>query len=830
MKKFRYFFLALAALSFAAVSCQTEEEPFEPGEPDVAGCYGVYFPIQEATGDHTFTPSDPTVSTFTVARKNPGGAISVPVVISTESSGVFTVAPISFADGQSETTFDIDFSGAELGKKYSISVQIDDPQYVSKYNDAPIAFDFSVFRVEWKKFATGTFFCGWQGSYDYDVTMYYYEDGDVYQCYVSDVFGSLELEPRNYYFSWNPKTGEVLVPHQYLYTRSSDGLDVYFGDNASFYSEYYGANYWDGNDNYSGWADYAYKNGWSMPYYNGNGDFYLADQYYLASGGAVTGSGWWDQTPDMFIADGFIRTDYNIKALEADFSKDGELPVYLYVGTDVTKADFVVVAGELTATQVGNQVSAIEKGTAENVNTLEEFVEAEYDGKDAKAAAAAVALPETGTYTIVAVTYNDKGEIADYASLVTKFVASGDEEANAVDLTCGIGSAAKYAGQGVNTDTALEVWAYGTDIVDAKAAAVKYTDLVSDFEGVLAAVKESDSLDADVVEAINGDGFVAVADRLLPGTQYYFVVWASNGFSEGYFISEDPCYTTGDPLPIYQNFAATDIDWDITPTSSEGYFGKYNLYAVDVYGDLGLREYLGKVPLSDSEIPDDPWQDDEGNEYIDEYIDVAGLFQGDADYYGFDNSAVIISTGGELYFHTPQYLPALEGGYGVMLVTITSADPTSYYRGDIMLGGMVDDGYIAFCCPTSYLSYGFSGIGGLAFAGDDTEFSSPLGWAFKYNDLLLVDETKDDNGVAPKAGKPSFVRTETVKAMGRLSRSREVKVPYALPGVKVSDSFKDVAGECPVKTVEVKTSALAPKANVSSNRGLLSKEPSKKVK
>ena len=67
----------------------------------------------------------------------------------TESSeGVFQVGTLSFADGQEETTLKVDFPNAEMGTNYSLSLLIDDPQYVSKYADSPVSIDFSVLRVE----------------------------------------------------------------------------------------------------------------------------------------------------------------------------------------------------------------------------------------------------------------------------------------------------------------------------------------------------------------------------------------------------------------------------------------------------------------------------------------------------------------------------------------------------------------------------------------------------------------------------------------------------------------------------------------------------------
>ena len=58
----------MAAFSFLAVSCQVEEQVYVPGEPELEGCYGVYFPTQEAAGSHTMDPSETPAVEFVVKR------------------------------------------------------------------------------------------------------------------------------------------------------------------------------------------------------------------------------------------------------------------------------------------------------------------------------------------------------------------------------------------------------------------------------------------------------------------------------------------------------------------------------------------------------------------------------------------------------------------------------------------------------------------------------------------------------------------------------------------------------------------------------------------
>ena len=150
MKKFINILLAAAVTALAVVSCQKEEQ-VKPGTPDPEGCYGVYFPVQEATGSHTYDPDMYRSVTFTVARTNTNGAITVPFTVVSDNKDVFKFGEIAFADGQDETELDVTFDDIEEGKTCSFSVQLnDDNAYVSHYNSGAIALDFSVIVVKWE--------------------------------------------------------------------------------------------------------------------------------------------------------------------------------------------------------------------------------------------------------------------------------------------------------------------------------------------------------------------------------------------------------------------------------------------------------------------------------------------------------------------------------------------------------------------------------------------------------------------------------------------------------------------------------------------------------
>lgn len=140
----------LLPLSALAVSC-TESDNWEPGTPEVENCYDVYFPEQENTGDMEIDPSAGMSFTYKVVRRNADGNIVVPVEVVQSTEGAFDVSPIEFADGEEETSFTIELSkDAEIGVKYSVIVNIVDPNYSTQYTPGePTSLSMSITRVKW---------------------------------------------------------------------------------------------------------------------------------------------------------------------------------------------------------------------------------------------------------------------------------------------------------------------------------------------------------------------------------------------------------------------------------------------------------------------------------------------------------------------------------------------------------------------------------------------------------------------------------------------------------------------------------------------------------
>ena len=84
LKSLLYVFLA----AFLFVGC-SDDENFNPGEPEDPDCYSVYFPTQENIGSKELDPAAPTEMMFTVRRLKSEGAIVVPVAVTSSEEGIF---------------------------------------------------------------------------------------------------------------------------------------------------------------------------------------------------------------------------------------------------------------------------------------------------------------------------------------------------------------------------------------------------------------------------------------------------------------------------------------------------------------------------------------------------------------------------------------------------------------------------------------------------------------------------------------------------------------------------------------------------------------------
>lgn len=612
----------MAAMSLFTVACVEEQAPYEAGEPDVDGCYGVYFPAQEAAGAHTYDPNMPAEVEITVARTVTTGAITVPVAYKESHEGIFNVPDAVFEDGQTETTIKVTFPNSGIGTNYELSLAINDPQYASKYQDGDVRFDFSVLRVEWVDFlnpvtnepAVVTFTQGWWNEV-HQATIRYYEVDGVRTCVATCIEKDDEGNPVGIWgdtqgitfdFTWYTKTFQTESGANVQY------LDVerqYFGfDYADWESKpeaeaaqpvyfYDWFNYLITDGGYAGawpnWEGFLQKNPgtYDRSYYDTNGGFYFNLKYQVpALGGGFT--------PDVFdvvaLADGFTRVDYSFN-VETDYCEAGAVPVFFEAGADVKAVNYVVVAGKVNSVDMAELLPKVADGSAENVvKVAEADMTATEDGK---VFALDITCPATGQYTLVAVALDAEGKAQADASVVFEYVAADDDTKNvdfnvfaektheryeAENLT--EYNSFAYTIYGGNGATAVHVGVYDSATVE------KYGETV-----VISDVRASKyALDEDAVAAVNSvAGYSDIVSGLKDGVSYTLVVWATNGIlTKAEFVE----FTTTKNPEVFKSlgmatytddlisslFQASNVTYEVEIEESEENPGKYRL--VNPYG------------------------------------------------------------------------------------------------------------------------------------------------------------------------------------------------------------------------------------------------------
>ena len=226
MKKTFIYFLGLLSMAFLVASCN--ESTHEPGEPDVEGCYGVYFPAQDT--DLSFNSYEDKTVTVTVARTNTEDAIQVPVEV-TDTSGCFTVSELYFAAGDEYSSFEVTFDGLESNVSYYCMFQITDPLYASYYSTNAAVLDLTVIVENWESLGYGQ----WNDYFfmsDVILDVEVYKSGDV-----DSLYRVYNPWPTNVVLAdWGDYMEVGDVPSYVDFTVNSDGSISWVGNTT--YSSY----------------------------------------------------------------------------------------------------------------------------------------------------------------------------------------------------------------------------------------------------------------------------------------------------------------------------------------------------------------------------------------------------------------------------------------------------------------------------------------------------------------------------------------------------------------------------------------------------------------
>lgn len=523
--------LFLSSLTLVLAACQ--EEKVEPGEKDLDGCYGVYFPAQEKAVKLVLDPADPTSTKITVMRKNSEGEITVPVTVA-DTSKLFKFAPITFKDGQAETTIDVTFDGIGIGNTYLASLTIEDPAYASKYNSNPISIDVKVLREKWNNLGVGTWVEHGVFNFDapenviihqndldktkYRIYMRYPDpekEGEEYALYSpkSDEYLSLRLL----------KSGEVLKSTKAEFKVDKDDLVLFDIFDTGIPYDTGAPNIWFVHPfNFSDPVNLWYYN--KVISYQDDGvtpaGIQLAPNYYINGVGAIDRSQ--EDGIITIVFPGAVLTDYTINVSVGE-TVDGEIPVEFALGADVATAKYAVYEGELSKAAAERHANAIVKGDEESKVVLE-------------TGAVSLTLDKSGVYSLVAVSLDDKNEFQKSAVSTFNYVAKGDEEKYPVTVSAGLELTSRYEPEGYTKVNSALFYVYGKNLTEVKASLIPTAKL--DPAKLDSLAREPKSVSDSILNLVNTTGWTDLFTELAPVTDYTLIVWASNGYRSKVVTSE----------------------------------------------------------------------------------------------------------------------------------------------------------------------------------------------------------------------------------------------------------------------------------------------------
>ena len=769
----------LAVLPFLALSCVPEEAAV-PGEPEVENCYKVYFPTPQLNAtDHTLEPTAATTLSFIAMREVADYEINVPVVVTCtggeEGENVFNVSEIAFKDGQTETTFTVDFPDAQVGVTYDCTVEVVDPEYALKYGTNPTYVSFSVTRVKWNR-VTGA-------------------NGEQYGMFQDDILSSIfgvsvpyAVNDRVEVYQRDDKKG--IYKFENLYSSSFMGL-LFNGDPNANMSSYVkdvdfildmtdpakvvmpfqeiGVNV----NNAYGWimagsliSDYVsidpsqnlygvYENG--IVTFPANGLFFYfpnsGDMDYVNSSGFT-----------KFIMPGYKDVDYNLQLAWGAADADGVLPFQVLMGADVVKVKYAAFEGELFEGDIKAKASEITTGAVAS----KELAESGIYG---------LTLDKTGQYTLVVVGYNAAGDQVAVDGGSFGYVAAGDSVP--VVLNCGLISSDKNAPLGM---TAENSFVYGEDIKQAWMALYRYEDFLESPDGVMNDVMNYPLSDEDI-KAINGNGLTDIYVGLNSGFEYVLVVYAYNGYETELFSAYGK--TAGEPDPLQMTYAAEDV---VRADEKADFFGKWAFYSGTP--QTNGRSIVGPVHISDG--GNEIYQSADGSEELIEYFEVSGVFspaitagliEDDTMYWQYYNGFIVplhapvaeVKAGGETFYTV--MLSFCSSGYGGPL-------------DGVIFGGFTPERNVAFVDMGLYAddpqggNYLYTSLGVFL----DPQYQQYDGDVIQYDDMMFVDM---DN--VPEEHLPYFEDEAAVSSMDFVKDVYQKDFNYIeLPGYQLRDAIDKV--------------------------------------
>ena len=691
---FKYILAAAAVLSFAA--CQ--EEPFTPGEPDLLECQGLFFP-QEQAKSYEVAPNGAKYLTFTVERnpavKNYFPEAEVPYELTCSEEGFFSLEEdfIYFDEDQEKATFKVYFSeDYETGKKYTGTIKVTDPLYVSNYGLSSNELTFSLTIVQWNLLGEGLWRDDFASSYFVaigaeiaapyqekkvkvyereDLPRYYRVDNVYTPDYVSYIVDGNSNNADLYAKYCDAESGyidasdvnKVYIPLQYAFTCPSGqyGL-VYIGSDVqevfdAGYSNQYGK-LKDGTITFPKNSLVAYLPSAGAAYANAAGKHRL-------------------------VLPGYQPYDYSVEVKYEDSVK-GVMPITFTLGPDVAKVNYQVFPGHVSDAEMVSKLEEVKSGM--NVKTITES--GEYDFTTVK----------TGLYTLIACSYDAAGNYKEYTYI--KFGYDTADDPKEVDIHLGLIVSDKFAGAGLTKENSMEFYLYGSGLTNVKVAMYKkahYEDfreaIEAEFDYYIA------PLDRETLAQVNAGGYSGVINGLSAGTEYILIAYAENGYHSGVFTTTE--FTAGEFDLMDSEFGIYDLPNKYQPEDKAAYFKEWDVWSLDPYQSKGWgREKRAHVEISEDEdlmldangkVTEDPKK----AETTMDYVKLTGMYPNAATKYGFKDEIQLEFYEGFVYTIMTQMDPGEYNGKPIYptnaYLFFDGSGLTAYLENGAMIGGFLTE-------------------------------------------------------------------------------------------------------------------------------------------
>ena len=713
----------MAAFSFLAVSCQVEEQVYVPGEPDLEGCHGVYFPTQEAAGSHTMDPSETPAVEFVVKRLTEDGDITVPVVVKASEEGIFELSELKFADGQTESTIKVSFSKAQPGVTYTLSLEITDPEYALVYGQNPTYLNYSVIIEKYELLGMATIredlITGYQQNptgVEWEVEVYTKSTTPGYY-YFKDAYVSAPFNQ-----GWEQNQGWNMMPGSYLVINAENPARVYMPFQNLCCSWGYGWMY------AGSIAPEAGISG-GTPAYGTLVDGVIS----FPAGGLAFGETEYNDL-QLFVTNnsglfriclpGAVLVDYTVEILSG-YTNQGQHPVQFTFGADIQTIKYLAYEGALSSEELQAKVSEVL--TSENAQVITKD-QADEEGN----VVVALSFEQTGKYTIVAVGFDKDAQPQTAVAEIISYVAA--DAPVPVVVNAGLIVSNKYAPEGYTSENSLEFYVYGQNIVEAGIGLYRTSDLETDFAGCLQSVMTKGLLNAAALEMINGNGLTDIYVNLNAGTDYTLLVYASNGYEQTYVTAS--AKTAGVADPLQELYSMNNL---YIAESMDEYIGEWGYYVSNPKNGNARFDAGSTVTVSNVGSETDP---ETGDVY--HFMGVKGLYQAAVD-------AGYIADDTVLYEYYNGTLVSLASDFGQLGVDVVGDGSTQYAAqlaffntgaGGIVsaavVGAFTEFGDVAFVDFGQYNAYGgFAYFTMGAFA--DPGYSQYLGPLMNISNILLVD-------------------------------------------------------------------------------------------